>query len=181
VAVSPPLRHASKVYGAAFSPDGGRVATASDDNAARVWDAATGQPLTPPLRHGGAVFRVAFSPDGRRLLTASDENTARVWDADTGELLCPPLKHQGVVLHAAFSPDGRRVVTASTDGTARVWELPNDDRPVEDLDQIACVLAGAQVDATGGLVPLAGEDLRRAFEALRARYPQEFACPKEAR
>jgi hypothetical protein len=73
------------------------------------------------------------------------------------------------------------VVTASTDGTARVWELPDDDRPVEDLQLIARVLSGVQVDGTGGVVPLAGEELRQAFQALRARHPQEFACPKEAK
>ena len=56
-----------------------------------------------------------------------------------------------------------------------------DSWPVEDLLQIARVLAGAQVDATGGVVPLEGEELRQAFQALRARYPQEFACPTEAK
>ena len=31
---------------AAFSPDGTRIVTASDDSTARVWDAATGKELT---------------------------------------------------------------------------------------------------------------------------------------
>ena len=35
---------------AAFSPDGKRIVTASSDKTARVWDAATGQPIGEPLK-----------------------------------------------------------------------------------------------------------------------------------
>src|SRR5439155_976055 len=63
--VGPPLRHADRLTGAAFSPDGRRVLTLSWDDTGRVWDAASGTPLTPPLRHGSPVMCGAFSPDGR--------------------------------------------------------------------------------------------------------------------
>jgi WD40 repeat protein len=38
---------------------------------ARVWDAATGLPLSGPLQHHGPVVNAAFSPDGTHLATAS--------------------------------------------------------------------------------------------------------------
>jgi hypothetical protein len=98
------------------------VVTASDDGTARVWDAATGNPLGLPLKHEQPVRTAAFSPDGERVVTASDDGTARVWDAATGNPLGLPLKHEQPVRTAAFSPDGARVVTASDDGTARVWD-----------------------------------------------------------
>jgi hypothetical protein len=114
--------HEDSVYHAEFSPDGGRVVTASVDHTARVWDAQSGQPVTGPLKHNSAVRHAAFSPDGRRVVTASEDNTARVWDAQSGQPVTGPLKHNDRVFHAAFSPDSRWVVTASHDHTARVWD-----------------------------------------------------------
>src|SRR5262249_26133585 len=55
------------------------VATASDDQSARVWDAATGEPVIPMLRHATSVHRAFFTPDGRRLLTTSTDGMVRVW------------------------------------------------------------------------------------------------------
>src|SRR5271166_1909826 len=107
---------------AAFSPDGKRVVTVSDDKTARVWDADTGKPLASLQGHTQSVRSAAFSPDGKRVVTVSDDKTARVWDANSGKPLAPLQGHTVQVLIAAFSPDGKRVVTASADKTARVWD-----------------------------------------------------------
>ena len=120
--VTTPLVHRSYVQDAAFSPDGTRVVTASQDQTARVWDAATGQPVTPSLKHDSTVWHATFSPDGTRIVTVSADHCARVWDATSGLPLTPPLHHEGGVNEALFSPDGSRVVTSSRDGTARVWD-----------------------------------------------------------
>ena len=82
---------------AAFSPDGKRIVTASEDKTARLWDAETGKPIGEPLKgHEGAVSSAAFSPDGKRIVTASADKTARLWDAETGKPIGEPLKgHDG--------------------------------------------------------------------------------------
>jgi WD40 repeat protein len=63
---------------AAFSPDGSWLATGSDDNSARIWDATSGGKLLE-VRHDQSVTSVAFSSDGTRLATGSHDYTARIW------------------------------------------------------------------------------------------------------
>jgi WD40 repeat protein len=116
------LGHGAGVRSAAFSPDGLRIVTGSNDTTARIWDSRTGLSLVALSGHGGAVTAAAFSPDGRRVVTASDDKTARIWDAETGQLLLTLSGHGDFVGSADFSPDGRRVVTASRDLTARIWD-----------------------------------------------------------
>ncbi|TMQ13114.1 MAG: hypothetical protein E6J91_19550 [Deltaproteobacteria bacterium] len=67
------------IYAAAFSPDGTRVVTVSEDKTARVWDARTGKPITEPLEHRGIARVAVFSPDGTRVVTVSEDKTARIW------------------------------------------------------------------------------------------------------
>ena len=83
---------------AAFSPDGKRIVTASEDKTARLWDAETGKPIGEPLKghEAYACASAAFSPDGKRIVTASEDKTARLWDAETGKPIGEPLKgHDG--------------------------------------------------------------------------------------
>jgi WD40 repeat protein len=125
-AIGEPLKgHEGAVRSAAFSPDGKRIVTASDDTTARLWDAATGKQIRELTGHAGIVLSAAFSPDGKRIVTASFGGTARLWDAETGKPIGELTGHAGIVFSAAFSPDGKRIVTASGDKTARLWEILN--------------------------------------------------------
>ena len=124
--IAPPIQPGpGRLMVARFSPDGSRLVTASEEGAARVWDARTSQPVTPAFGHQAMITQVHFSPDGRRIVTASKDGTARVWDAATGASLTEPLQHRGTVYWAEFSPDGRWVASASKDGTARLWNSTN--------------------------------------------------------
>jgi WD40 repeat protein len=113
--------HDGSVSSAAFSPDGSRIVTASEDKTARIWDAASAKEIAV-LRGLFSVSSAAFSPDGSRIVTTSRDQTARIWNAARGEEIAVLRGHNGWVNSAAFSPDGSRIVTASEDRTARIWD-----------------------------------------------------------
>ena len=56
--------HSSLVTSVAFSPDGAKVASGSDDRTVRVWDVATGQVDRTLEGHSHCVTSVAFSSEG---------------------------------------------------------------------------------------------------------------------
>ena len=68
-------------HGFRGAPDSSRIATASSDNTAQVWDARSGAEILSLKGHTELVSSVSWSPDGSRIATASWDNTARVWDA----------------------------------------------------------------------------------------------------
>jgi hypothetical protein len=75
------IGHTADVVFIAFSPDGRRIATASYDRTAKLWDTATGREVFTLRGHSGAVVGLAFSPDGHRIVSVGHDGTARVWDA----------------------------------------------------------------------------------------------------
>src|SRR5215216_4104660 len=124
-----------KVNGVAFSPDGKHLATASDDETARVWDTESGDEVGR-MDHGDKVKEVAFSPDGKDLVTVSDDKTARIWDLSSE---VERMALEGKVNGVAFSPDGKHLATASKDRTARIWDLSSEDEvtpPMTHADKV---------------------------------------------
>lgn len=63
----------------AWSPDGTKIASASNDKKIRIWSAQSGQTLTIYDEHTASINIVAWSPDGEYLASASDDGTVRVW------------------------------------------------------------------------------------------------------
>jgi WD40 repeat protein len=104
-----------------FSPDGLKLATASLDHTARIWDVQSGRELQR-LEHNDSVNAVAFCPDGTKLATASDDHTARIWNVKGGQEMYR-MQHDGWVYSVAFSPDGLKLATASYDNTSRIWDV----------------------------------------------------------
>ncbi len=152
---------------ATFSRDGKLLLTFGASDSARVWNPRTGEGVSPPLKHAGEVRHAAFSADGHLVATASADRTARLWDAQTGEPISPPFEHPDLVWHVAFDEPAHektgRLVTACADDQARVWALPEEDRTIEVLADLAAVISGRQMDETGGLAPLTRNELHRKF------------------
>ena len=90
------LTHPGTAYGVTFSPDGKRLATASNAQIVKVWDVLSGQKLLSFTGHTSAIVSRAFRPDGKRLATASRDGTAKIWNAPSGQEF-PTLEGSGVV------------------------------------------------------------------------------------
>ncbi|KAI8649765.1 hypothetical protein NCS55_01439400 [Fusarium keratoplasticum] len=116
--------HYHSVTSVAFSADGQRLASGSDDKTVKVWDAATGACVQTLEGHGYSVTSVAFSADGQRLASGSHDGTVKVWDAATGAYVqtLEGHGHGHLVASVAFSADGQRLASGSHDGTVKVWD-----------------------------------------------------------
>ena len=116
--------HEDHVRSVAFSPDGLKIISGSDDKTIRIWDASTGVEMLPPFQgHEHYVSSVAFSPDGSKIISGSLDKTIRIWDASTGVEMLPPLQgHEHYVSSVAFSPDGSKIISGSDDKTIRIWD-----------------------------------------------------------
>jgi len=177
--LGPPLVHTDGVIWASFSPDGRRVATASEDRTAQVWNPSTGERLKAQLRHGDQVWFAGFSPDGRWLLTTSQDNTARVWDTETGDPIIPPLLHLAPPSSAQFVAGRRRIVTRRNDGNCWIWDLPADDRSAADLVQMVQLLSQHRSERIDDVFPLDKATLRQHWQSLDARFPDAFTISAE--
>ncbi|MEL6470130.1 MAG: caspase family protein [Cyanobacteria bacterium J06623_4] len=139
--------HTGSVNAIAFSPEGDRFATASNDSSAKIWTATLGDADLLPvdsdtatlaiadtasdtasdvltLNHEQPVTAIAFSPSGDRVATASKDKTAQIWDANTGESVLT-LPHPRPVQLVRFSPSddsGEAQWLATASGNqARIW------------------------------------------------------------
>jgi WD40 repeat protein len=124
----------------AFRPDGQVFLTASVDRTARLWSAATGEPIGEVMKHGAGVERAAFSPDGRWIVTSCMGKRVHVWDGDTGRPLWKAVEHKAPVRALAISPDSTKLVIACDNGTTGLWDVSR-ARPVWELPYGQRVLA----------------------------------------
>src|SRR5439155_3485408 len=108
------LGHTQAVRCIAFSPDGGVMATASNDATVRLWDTATWKGMGRPLQgHAFKVSGVAFSPDGQTLATGSYDNTVKLWSLTMKEEVATLRGHIAGVNAVTFFRDGNTLATRS--------------------------------------------------------------------
>src|SRR5262249_9208018 len=115
--------HSDFVNAVAWSPDGKRIASASNDETVQVWGATDGGNVYTYRGHLGKGFSlglqtVAWSPDGKRIASGDLLSSVQVWNVGDGSLVY--TNDASSSTDVAWSPDGARIA-ASGDGV-QVWD-----------------------------------------------------------
>jgi hypothetical protein len=118
--------HKDAILGAALSPDGKTLATASYDRLVKLWDVAEGKEIRTLKEHTDAVYGVAFSPDGKSLASCGADRTVKVWDVPSGRKRVTMSDATAEQYTVRFTPDGNSVLAAGVDRTIRMWKVTGD-------------------------------------------------------
>lgn len=126
--------HTQPIICVAMSPDGKTIASGSQDNTIKLWNAATGELLETLNGHHSAIIALAFSPDGKILASSSNhefnDGTIKLWDLNTRKL----QKSLGASLvnlrvgSLAFSRDQQYLASGhigftAVDTAIRIWQI----------------------------------------------------------
>jgi WD40 repeat protein len=111
---------------AAYSRDGSKVVSGSENNTIRLWSALTGDEILRPIECRDQVALVEFSADGTRVLSVS--STVQIWNASSGQLLeTYEGKYDYSSGFAMFVDNDRRVAILSKSGEINLWEPGRSD------------------------------------------------------
>ncbi len=122
--------HKQSTQAAAFSKDGQRLATGSDDGTIRLWNLHDVDPASRSVllgRHGGPVRGLAFSPDGKWLISGGADSTLRLWRlAAGGGTAGPMFGTHGAVRALAVDPSGEWLVFGTESGHVCIWKFTSE-------------------------------------------------------
>ena len=114
--------HRALIRDIAWSPDGGTIATGSDDRTLRFWDAVSGESHAV-IELPAAVAALDYSPNGQLLAVGLDEGQgALLFDARSRTQIASYEGLSRGVASLAFSPDSTLLLVGGED-IVMVWDV----------------------------------------------------------
>ncbi len=118
--------HKDTINSIAFSPDGQRLVSGSDDFTFKLWN-VPGKRHLSTLSHitdnaRSQIKAIAFSSDGQKIATAGRH--VKIWDIHTLRVIMT-LRHGEWVSTVTFSTDGKFLATGDANGQIKVRNLQN--------------------------------------------------------
>lgn len=159
--------HKESVWMAAFSPDGKQIVTASLDNTAKIWDAATGKELrTLPCSQERGCNAAIFSPNGQFIATAGGDAVVRIWERASGKETLTLKGHTDRVYAIAYSPDGKRLASCGPDGAIILWDAQTGQRLSTFTEEPGVILYWIAYNPSGSDIITAATDWARAWATV---------------
>lgn len=129
------VAHTKTVNYAIFSPNDGKIVSASDDKNIMIWDVNDGiTPLHIIRDHKDVIRTVNFSPDGKKIISVDKSGVCLISDVSTGivEYSFSPDGNKPLWF-GNFHPSGNYYLTGGNGGSVKVWNV-SDNKLFKEFD-----------------------------------------------
>ncbi|KAH8091428.1 quinon protein alcohol dehydrogenase-like superfamily [Cristinia sonorae] len=110
------------MWATAFSSEGDRIITGSENSVGRIWLAESGDELVVLREHTGPVRAVAWSPGGQKVATGSLDGSVVISHSYSGERLLRLDDRLGPVNSLTWSRDEDFLACGSVDGSVTLMD-----------------------------------------------------------
>ncbi|HEX5052628.1 MAG TPA: protein kinase [Planctomycetota bacterium] len=170
-------RHADDLRALAFSADGSRLVSGSEDGTIEIWNVAERQKQGNALHVASPVRSLAIALQPELLVAVGLEDGSVLRFAGPSERPLEPLiGHRGAVYALAFDRDGTLLASASFDKTVRIWSTTDSSAAVVLIGHeqpVNCVQFAAGTTLASG----SADGTVRVWDVLHNRATVTYRAP----